>query len=80
MELYRTSDFFRLPELQFSLAEYLRSKISTENVCPLFEVARLYQHKQFVEELLNFIEDRPIYILLCNDDYLSLSAVMIFFK
>ncbi|XP_050435394.1 BTB/POZ domain-containing protein 9-like [Adelges cooleyi] len=73
LELFTISDYFSFPNLQYSLSEHLRRNIRINNACSMFTVARLYQHKQLVFEILDFIITHALDVLQ-SKDFLSLSA------
>ncbi|XP_050434184.1 BTB/POZ domain-containing protein 9-like [Adelges cooleyi] len=72
VELLILSNVYRFSNLQFSLSEYLLSKIDEHNASSLFVVALYYQIKELEIESLNFIDIHALDVLQ-SEDSLSLT-------
>ncbi|XP_050437812.1 BTB/POZ domain-containing protein 9-like [Adelges cooleyi] len=63
--------FFGVPNLDFPLTEYLRSKINVNQVCTLLTAAQLYDHEEFESASIEFIRSNARDVLK-SADFLSL--------
>ncbi|XP_050433483.1 uncharacterized protein LOC126841203 [Adelges cooleyi] len=69
VELLILSNVYRFSNLQFSLSEYLLSKIDEHNASSLFVVGLCYQIKELEIESLNFIDIHSLDVLQSEDSF-----------
>ncbi|XP_050435386.1 BTB/POZ domain-containing protein 9-like [Adelges cooleyi] len=81
VDLLILSNVFGFTNLQFSLCEYLWSKIDVSNVSTLFAVALYYQIKEFEVKLFNFINIHALDVLESKDSLsLTPKALLLILK